>query len=224
MHAKWFYAILMATAFSGLAAMTVVAAPPSNSPGSPALQATTTSTPTLVGTPSVTSTITATATTTSTLSLGNDKIAHAIADYFGVGFDEVLDIHEQAHGWGQVFFVFALAKQTGESPDEIWAMFEAGQGWGQIVMGLGLKPGNKRNNLGAAVLGKPTPTLAPTGSSLNNAPKSNDAGSDCKGNPNNKGKGNPCNSPGATPAPSSNQNGNSSNGNSGNGNGKGKGH
>lgn len=224
MHAKWFYAILMAAAFSSFAAMTVVAAPPSNSPGSPLLQATTTSTPTLVGTPSVTSTITATATTTSTLSPGNDKIAHAIADYFGVGFDEVLDIHEQAHGWGQVFFVFALAQQTGDSPDEIWAMFEEGQGWGQIVMGLGLKPGNKRNNLGAAVSGKPTQTLAPTSSATGDAPKSRNDAEDCKANPNNKGKGNACSSPGATPAAPSNPNGNSSHGNNGNGNGKGKGH
>jgi hypothetical protein len=215
---KILLSICLGAGLSAFAAMSVVAAPPSNPPNFPSLQATTT--PNVVLSPSVTNTITATVTTTATLSPGNEKIANAIADYFGVDVGDVTDIHEQLPGWGQVFFVFALAQTTGETPDEILALREEGEGWGQIIMGLGLKPGNKGNNLGAAVSGKATPTLVPASSSSNT---STDVNSDnCKGNPNNKGKGNPCTSTDATPVPSSPKSNGNSNGN-GNGNGKGKG-
>ncbi len=216
MKIKLFLSICLGAGLSAFAAMSVVAAPPTNSPNLPALQVAATSTPALALSPLVTSTITATVTTTATLSPGNEKIANAIADYFGVDLDEVLDMHDQANGWGQVFFVFALAQVSGESPDDIWALREEG-GWGQVIKGLGLKPGNKGNSLGAAVSGKSTPTLVPTSSSSSS---SSDINSDnCKGNPNNKGKGNACTNANATPIPSSNPKSNSS----GNGNGKGKG-
>lgn len=223
MTSKWFLASLMGATLSGFAVITAIAAPPSNSPNSPVLQTTTTSTPTLTLTPSVTSTITATVTTTATLSPGNEKIAKAISDYFRVGLDEVMEIQSQAHGWGEVFFVFALAQMSGDSPDEIWALREDGQGWGQIVMGLGFRPGNKGNNLGAAVSGRSTPTPASTGSSSNQSPKPTDEDKNCKGNAANKGKGNPCNIVAATPVPTSNPGSNRSGNGSGNGNGNGNG-
>ncbi len=230
-QAKWLLAISMGVALSGFAASAAFAGPTPN-PGIVHVSQAVGAPPPALGSvlslePAVTSTITSTVTPTttvtptSTLSPGNEKIAQAIADRFGVDFDEVLAIHEEVHGWGQVFFVFLLADRTGESAEDIWTMRESGKGWGQIFVDVGLKPGHGKDNLGGAVTGKSTPTpsgpLAPVSSS-------SDSTNNCKGNPNNNGKGNPCLSAPSTPVPPSRPSGNSnSNGNNGNGNGKGKG-
>lgn len=147
-----------------------------------------------------TSTITATVTPTSTLSAGNDKIAKAIADRFGVDVKEVLSIHDQIHGWGEVFLVFLLADKSGKSPEEILAMRESGGGWGRIFMELGLHPGLKKDNLGGAITGRPTPTPMPTASTFVNQHKpgdddsqeSNDDDNNCIDHANNKGGGHLC--------------------------------
>jgi hypothetical protein len=119
---------------------------------------------------SVTSTITNTETPTMTLSPGNEKIANAIADRFGVSVSEVLTVHDEIHGWGGVFMVFFLAEKSGKSPQEILTMREDG-GWGKIFKELGLHPGLKTDNLGGAITGRPPPTSDPTELSPN--PKAN---------------------------------------------------
>lgn len=139
---------------------------------------------------SVTNTITNTVTPTSTLSAGNEKIAKAIADRFGVDVNEVLTIHDQIHGWGEVFLVVSLADKSGKSPEEILAMRESDGGWGKIFMELGLHPGLKTDNLGGAITGRPTPTPKPTATSSvnqhergdNDAHDANDDNDKCNDN------------------------------------------
>ncbi len=106
--------------------------------------------------------VTGTLTTTVTLSPGNEMIAKAIAERFKVDVNEVLKIHDQIHGWGEVFLVFSLADRSGKSPEQILAMRESDGGWGRIFMALGLHPGLKKDNLGGAITGRPTPTAAPS--------------------------------------------------------------
>lgn len=238
MQGKIGMAILMGSTLALLAAGAAMAAPaskpfvarapqefgtPPASHGSalglaPLMTSTVTTTETLTPTLVPTTTVVL----TSTLPPGEEKIAQAVSDYFGAGLDEVMTIHDQEHGWGQVFFVFAIAQLTGGTPEEILAMRQDGEGWGQIFMGFGLKPGNHGNNLGAAVTGKSNPNSTPTAvpSVLAPSVKSDSStNTECKGNPENKGKGNPCPQPGTTPLAPSNSNGNGNHNGNGNGNG-----
>lgn len=202
-----------------------IGTPPSSSGSALGLAPLMTSTVTTTATLTPTLVPTTTVAPTSTLSPGQEKIAKAISDYFGAGLDDVLTMHDQVHGWGQVFFLFAIAQETGNSPEDILAMRQDGQGWGQIIMGFGLKPGNHGNNLGAAVTGKPNPNSTPTAVPSVLAPSGgNDSNTntECKGNPNNKGKGNPCPQAGSTPLAPSSSNDNGNGKGNGNGNGRGK--
>jgi hypothetical protein len=132
----------------------------------------------------VTSTITNTKTTTGTLPPGEQKIAEAIAARFGVSLSEVLTVHDQIHGWGEVFMVFLLSQKTGKTPGQILTMRKS-EGWGKLFMDLGLHPGLKGDNLGGAIIGRPTPTTAPPAFSPNSKEKgkksseSNDENKEC---------------------------------------------
>ncbi len=158
----------------------------------------------------VTNTITPTVTPTSTLSAGNEKIAKAIADRFGVDVKEVISIHDQIHGWGEVFLIFSLADKYGKSSEEILAMRESDGGWGRIFMALGLHPGLKKDNLGGAITGRPTPTPKPTGAPSVNQHKTGDSDSNesnddddvkCNDHASSKGQGHPCESPTSNQTP-----------------------
>ncbi len=151
---------------------------------------------------SVTSNITNTVTTTGTLSPGNEKIANAIADRFKVNESEVLTVHDEIHGWGEVFMVFLLAERSGKTPQEILTMRESDGGWGRLFMELGLHPGLKGDNLGGAIRGRPPPTFAPTGLSPKSkgngkdaAESSDDEENPCIGSENKVGKGQACGNP-----------------------------
>jgi hypothetical protein len=91
------------------------------------------------------------------LSPGNAMIAKAIELVFGADEDQVVEIHDQIHGWGEVFMVFMLADKTGQSADDILTMRQDGMGWGQIFRESDLKPGLGTNNLGGAVSGRTQP-------------------------------------------------------------------
>ncbi len=157
-----------------------------------------------------------TVTETVQLSPGNAMIAKAIETVFGVDEDQVLEIHEQAHGWGQVFKVFLLAKLTEQSAEDILAMREDGMGWGQIFQDAGLKPGNGKNNLGGAVSGHTAPADSTTTTTNTSTTITTDStGQTNQWNPN-KGGGNPN-------AGKSNANDNGGKGNSHDNEGKGKG-
>lgn len=107
----------------------------------------------------VTGTITGTVTNTLTVS-GTNKIIDAITQYFSgtltntATISDIVGLRNDGWGYGEIFRLYELAKESGQSPNDIKAMRDSGMGWGQIAMDLGLSPGNKGNNLGAAVSGR----------------------------------------------------------------------
>ncbi len=107
----------------------------------------------------VTGTITGTITSTLTVS-GTNKIIDAITQYFSgtltntATISDIVGLRNDGWGYGEIFKLYELAAESGQSPDDIKAMRDSGMGWGQIAMALGQSPGNKGNNLGAAVSGR----------------------------------------------------------------------
>ncbi len=202
MPSKSFASVLGGVLVFAFAAVSGLAAPPSSLPNSPALQASPTPTSTLTPAPissrvstiiwvNNTSTPTATATLTSTLPPGQGKIAQAIADHFGMDVGDVEDLHDELHGWGQVFMALWLADKFGADPEDIVAMRKDGKGWGPIIMSFGFKPGLKSDNLGGAISGRITltDTLFSGPSHPSGTPTPRNPGKKKGLNPDSKGKG-----------------------------------
>ena len=151
----------------------------------------------------VTSTITGTITNTLTVT-GTDKIIDAITKYFSgtltntVTVSDVVGLRDDGWGFGEIFKLYELAKESGKTPDEIKAMRDGGMGWGEIAKALDLSPGNKGNNLGAAVSGRgisgnPPTTSAGTQNNSHGNPHGDPPGKSGGGGPppgrgNHKGK------------------------------------
>ena len=96
-------------------------------------------------------------TVTSTLDVTNSqKIAIDIAKYFSgtVTVTQVISLRNAGWGYGEIFKLYELAKESNKSPAVIMAMRAAGMGWGEIARSLDVAPGNKGANLGAAVSGR----------------------------------------------------------------------
>ena len=151
----------------------------------------------------VTSTVTGTITSTLTLT-GTNKIIDAITKYFSgtltntVTVSDVVGLRDDGWGFGEIFKLYELAKESGKTPDEIKAMRDGGMGWGEIAKALDLSPGNKGNNLGAAVSGRgisgnPPTTSAGTQNNSHGNPHGDPPGKSGGGGPppgrgNHKGK------------------------------------
>jgi hypothetical protein len=67
-------------------------------------------------------------------------VATQLADAFGVSYDEIMGLHCQGMGFGNIAKAYGLAKLSGKSVDEFLAMREQGMGWGQIIKGEGVNP------------------------------------------------------------------------------------
>jgi hypothetical protein len=84
-------------------------------------------------------------------------VALAIADAFGVPLSEVIALHADGLGFGEIARAYFLARELAADADltndltaaQILAMHQSGQGWGQIVAALGLPRGNSHRNLGS---------------------------------------------------------------------------
>jgi hypothetical protein len=143
----------------------------------------------------VTGTITGTITSTLTLT-GTNKIIDAITRYFSgtltntVTVSDVIALRDDGWGFGEIFRLYELAKESGKSPDEIKAMRDSGMGWGEIAKALNLSPGNKGNNLGAAVSGRGLSGNPSIASGQNNAPGNPHGGPPGKSESGPPGKGN----------------------------------
>ncbi len=128
--------------------------------------ATTQSAPNMTVSSSTTGTISSTITMT-----GSNKIATAISNFFSgtISATQVISLHNSGWGYGEIFKLYLLAQLSGKTSDEIQAMREDKMGWGVITKALGLPPGNKGSNLGAAVSGRgisatvTTTTTVPSG-------------------------------------------------------------
>ncbi|HJZ45533.1 MAG TPA: hypothetical protein VKE41_00135 [Roseiflexaceae bacterium] len=100
-------------------------------------------------------TVTVQVTTTGTLTVTH-PVAVAIADYFTVPVLEVITLHADGLGFGEIARAYFLARELAADGDtsndltatQILAMHQGGMGWGQIVVSLGLPHGNSGRNLG----------------------------------------------------------------------------
>ena len=168
---------------------------------------TVTATVTVTPTETVTPTATITATTTIT---GETKIAEAIAKEFDLSVDQVLKLHKEGWGFGEIVRLYEIAKASGKSAEEIMEMRKHA-GWGQIEQELNVKITGPNTNLGAIISGRVDKDKGP---GENNAVKGNsNANGNGNGNGNGKGNGN------GNSDDKGNGNGNGNN----NGNGKGRG-
>ncbi len=147
---------------------------------------------------------TMTSTVTSTLNLTDtNKVAEAITKFFSgtvtttLTVSDVVGLHNQGWGYGEIFKLYALAQESGMTPDQIKALRDGGMGWGEIAKLLDLSPGNKGNNLGAAVSGRGiTETLTTNSKSDDNShgnphdvpPRKSGGGGPPPGKGNGKGK------------------------------------
>ncbi len=119
---------------------------------------------------------TTTVTSTATLT-GSAKIADAITRFFSgtVTATQVIALRNAGWGYGEIFRLYLLAQRSGKTAADVQAMRDAGMGWGEIAQKLGLTPGNKGVNLGAAVSGRGiTGTMTNTVGSKPNPPGKQD--------------------------------------------------
>jgi hypothetical protein len=88
-------------------------------------------------------------------------VAQAIADFFGVSVTEVLTLHQEGLGFGEIARAYFLARELAADGDPandlsaalVLAMHQGGMGWGQIVASLELPQGNSGRNLGLIMRG-----------------------------------------------------------------------
>ena len=95
----------------------------------------------------------------------------AIALYFHIPYTEVMALHQEGLGFGNIAraFLTAAASQGALTPTHILDMRQAGMGWGQIKKEFDVSPGG--NGLGTIMRNKPvapavmpeTPTNVDTG-------------------------------------------------------------
>ncbi len=78
----------------------------------------------------------------------DSRVAQAIADEFEVDVEEIIALHAEGLGYGEIVKAYALAEASGKTVEEILAMKEEGMGWGEIAQALEVKPGAWEPNLG----------------------------------------------------------------------------
>ncbi len=67
-------------------------------------------------------------------------VATRLAAAFGVSYDEIMALHCQGIGFGNIAKAYLLAKKTGKNATDFFALRKGGQGWGQIMKDAGVKP------------------------------------------------------------------------------------
>jgi hypothetical protein len=67
-------------------------------------------------------------------------VATALADYFEVDYDEIMRLHEEGNGFGNIAKAYFFADQLGLSPQDL--LIEAHTaGWGNVLKQNGIHPG-----------------------------------------------------------------------------------
>jgi hypothetical protein len=105
-------------------------------------------------------------------------VAAALADYFGVPYAEIFDLHQEGLGFGGIARAYFMAEQLEDvTADELLEQFQSGTGWGQIAKQHGLHPGqNGRGGSVGTVMsgrGSPSDTLQTTESANNHPGRGN---------------------------------------------------
>ena len=115
-------------------------------------------------------------------------VGHAIALYFNIPYTQVMALHDQGWGFGNIARAYLTALNSGGAltPEQVLALRQAGVGWGQIKKQYGVHPGG--NGLGTIMSKKsgapsPEPTT-PAPSEVKPAPPGAKPGntSGCPGN------------------------------------------
>jgi hypothetical protein len=74
-------------------------------------------------------------------------VASAIAEYFGVEYEEIKDLHDSGYGFGNIAKAYFFAEQLGLTPDEM--LLQAHEsGWGNVLKEYGIHPGSIGNGNG----------------------------------------------------------------------------
>jgi len=152
-------------------------------------------------------------------------VASAIADYFGVTYDEVMSLHEAGNGFGTITKAYFFADKM-DPPLTPMELLDAahGSGWGNVLKENGLHPGSVGNGKGQ----RPEPAGQPENAGpgkdgppgqLKKGPT--DSSSELVGQGGNNGNGRGNNGQGNNGNGKGNS-GNNGQGNNGQGNGKGK--
>jgi hypothetical protein len=68
-------------------------------------------------------------------------VASALAGFFGVSYDEVMDMHLAGNGFGNIARAYFFADKLGMTPAEVLDAAH-GSGWGNMLKENGLQPGN----------------------------------------------------------------------------------
>lgn len=69
-------------------------------------------------------------------------VASALAEHFGVPYEEIAGLHQQGLGFGVIARAYFMAENLdGVTADDLMAEFESGLGWGQIARSHDLHPG-----------------------------------------------------------------------------------
>ena len=80
----------------------------------------------------------------------------ALATFFDVPYDEIMDWHEDGIGFGNVakaYFVVNLLGDEDLTVEHVLDEKLSGTGWGQVMKALGLSPSSKDKNLGEVMSG-----------------------------------------------------------------------
>jgi hypothetical protein len=73
--------------------------------------------------------------------LQEHPVASALAEYFGVDYDEVMGLHMDGNGFGNIVKAYFFADKLGMAPAEVLDAAH-GSGWGNMLKENGLHPGN----------------------------------------------------------------------------------
>lgn len=99
-------------------------------------------------------------------------VATRLAVTFGVPYSEIMALHCQGIGFGNIAKAYLLALKTGKTAREFLDKHKGGEGWGNIIKGEGVRPNElsmgqaikgKGNGNGNGNSGKIKPTKAPKG-------------------------------------------------------------
>ena len=74
-------------------------------------------------------------------------VASALADYFGVSYDEVMGLHESGYGFGNIAKAYFFADKLGMTPQELLEAAH-GSGWGNILKEAGVHKNGKPEHAG----------------------------------------------------------------------------
>lgn len=78
-------------------------------------------------------------------------VATRLAVTFNVPYDEIMALHCQGMGFGNIAKAYLLAQKTGKNAKDFLDKHKSGQGWGNIIKGEGVRPNEL--SMGQAIKG-----------------------------------------------------------------------